>query len=319
MTKIENVAKLLGAKNVGTVLTDELLAKHSTWKIGGQADIFVIPAGSQGVNYTLQVAREQSLPVVIIGGGSNLLFDDSGVRGIVIKIDAGLSYIEIDDNRIKAGAGVWVPCLARTAGKAGLSGLEHIIGIPGSLGGLLFMNGGSQRKNIGECVSIVRVMDRKGKQYEFSRQECEFAYRKSVFQEKDFIILEAELECPSGEPAAIRREMLSILQSRSNKFPRKLPNCGSVFVSDPAMYKSFGPPGKVIEDCMLKGAAVGDAEVSRQHANFIVNMGKATSSDVMELIDMVRRKVHQQTSCWFRCEVRYVSTAGEIKPLHRFL
>jgi len=319
MTKIEHAAKLLKENNVGTVLTGELLANHSTWKIGGPADLFVIPSDPQGISNAVQVAGDLSLPVVIIGGGSNLLFDDAGIRGVVIKIDAGLSHIEIEDRRIRAGAGVWVPCLARAVGKAGLTGLEHIVGIPGTFGGLLFMNGGSQRKNIGECVREVRVMDRKGKQQIFSRQDCHFAYRKSVFQEKDFIILEAKLECQHGDPTEIRREMLTILRSRSKKFPRKLPNCGSVFVSDPAIYESFGPPGKIIEDCMLKGAAIGDAEVSRQHANFIVNTGRATSAQVMKLIDMVRQKVYEQTSCWLRCEVRYVSPAGEIKPLHNFL
>ena len=319
MIKIEHTAKLLKENNVGTVLTGELLAKHSTWNIGGLADVFVIPSDPQGISNAVQVAGDLSLPVVIIGGGSNLLFDDSGVRGIVIKIDAGLSHIEIENKRIRAGAGVWVPCLARAAGKAGLTGLEHIVGIPGTFGGLLFMNGGSQRKNIGECVREVRVMDRRGNQQTFSRQDCHFAYRKSVFQGKDFIILEAKLECQHADRTEIRREMLTILKSRSKKFPRKLPNCGSVFVSDPAIYESFGPPGKIIEDCMLKGAAIGDAEVSRQHANFIVNTGMATSAQVMKLIDMVRQKVHERKSCWLQCEVRYVSPAGEIKPVHNFL
>lgn len=319
MLKIEITTKLLEEKNVGTVLIKEPLANHSTWKIGGPADFFVVPDNSQGINDTIQAAADLSLPVVIIGGGSNLLFDDAGVRGVVIKIDNGFSHIEIKDNRIRAGAGAWVPCLARVAGKAGLTGLEHIAGIPGTFGGLIFMNGGSQRKSISERVREVHVMDRKGKEQKFSLQECHFAYRKSIFQETDFIILGAELECQIGDPAQIRHEMLNILRSRSKKFPRKLPNCGSVFVSDPAMYASFGPPGKIIEDCMLKGAVVGDAEVSRQHANFIVNRGKATSAQVMELIDMVRRKMYERTNCWFHCEVRYVSPDGEIKPLHGFL
>ena len=306
-------------KNVGMVTTDELLSGHSTWKIGGPADIFVIPHSVQGIADTLRIASELSLPVVVIGGGSNLLFGDAGVRGIVLKIDAPLGTLEIHGNEIRAGAGVWIPCLARAAGKAGLTGLEHIVGIPGSLGGLVFMNGGSQRKSIGDNVREIRVMDRKGNQQIFSQQDCHFAHRKSVFQEKDFIILDARLECQHGNPTEIRKEMLNILRSRSIKFPRKLPNCGSVFVSDPAMYESFGPPGKIIEDCGLKGMAVGDAEVSQQHANFIVNRGKATSRDVIALIDLVRSKVHKRTKYWLRCEVRYVSSDGIIKPLHKFL
>ena len=319
MPNIKHITRRLKEKGVGTTLTNELLSKHSTWKIGGPADIFVLPATPRGLSDTLKIAGEYALPVVIIGGGSNLLFDDAGIRGMVIKIDAGLSSIQIDHNSIRAGAGVWVPCLARAVGNAGLAGLEHVIGIPGTFGGLLFMNGGSQRRSISECVRKVRVMDRKGKQQEFSRQECRFGYRTSVFQYSDFIILGAEIECPSGNPGLIHQEMLAILRSRSKKFPRKLPNCGSVFVSDPALYDSFGPPGKIIEDCNLKGAAVGDAMVAPQHANFIVNTGRATSAQVITLIDTVRRKVHARTKYWLRCEVRYVSTDGVIKPLNQFL
>lgn len=316
MTIIKNAVELLRENKVGSVLTNELLANHSTWKIGGPADIVVVPVNSQGISDTMRIANELSLPVVIIGSGSNLLFDDAGVRGIVIKIDAGLSHFEIKGNNLKAGAGVWVPCLARSAGKAGLTGLEHIVGIPGTFGGLLFMNGGSQRKSISELVKTVLVMDRNGEQHKLSLRECKFAYRKSIFQENNLIILEAELTCLSGEPATIRREMLTILKSRSKKFPRKLPNCGSVFVSDPAMYESFGSPGKVIEDCNLKGSAVGDALVSPLHANFIVNTDKATSKQIIMLINNIRQKVYARTKSWLRCEVQYVYSEGLIIPLH---
>lgn len=319
MSNIKYITRRLKEKEVGTTLTNEQLSNHSTWKIGGPADILVMPATPRGLSDTLRVAGEFALPVIIIGGGSNLLFDDTGVRGMVIKIDAGFSSIRIDNNNIRAGAGAWVPCLARAAGKAGLTGLEHVIGIPGTLGGLLFMNGGSQRRSISECVRKVLVMDREGTQQEFSMQECRFGYRTSVFQYSDCIILGAELECPSGNPGLIRREMLAILRSRSKKFPRKSPNCGSVFVSDPAMYDLLGPPGKIIEACNLKGATVGDAMVSPLHANFIVNTGRATSAQVVKLIDTVRRKVHARTKYWLRCEVRYVSSDGVIKPLHQFL
>lgn len=319
MTAKTACAKKLFKKNIGQLFFDESLAKHSTWKIGGPADIFIIPSSRQGLQDTIQFANDHSLPIVIIGGASNLLFDDAGVRGIVIKIDAAFAHIEIEANRIVAGAGTWVPCLARAVGKAGLTGLEHIIGIPGTFGGLIFMNGGSQRKNIGGCVREVLAIDRKGELRKFSHQECQFAYRNSVFQEMDLIILEAELECPSGEPVSIRREMISILESRRNKFPRKLPNCGSVFASNPAMHQSFGPPGKIIEDCQLKGTSIGDAQVSRQHANFIINIGRATSSQVLRLVEVVRQQVHERTNFWLGTEVRYVSHTGEIKPLHQFL
>lgn len=319
MKAIGNAVILLRDNNVGTVLIGEMLAKHSSWRIGGEADIFVTPSGSKALRYILQVAVEQSLPVVILGGGSNLLFDDSGVRGIVVKIDTGFSHIEIEGKSIRAGAGVWVPCLARAAGKSGLTGLEHIVGIPGTFGGLLLMNGGSQRNSIGDTVTQVRVMDRYGTEHVLSRKDCKFAYRKSLFQESEFIILSADLECQFADPQLLRLDMLNILRNRNKKFPRKTPNCGSVFVSNPAFYDSFGPPGKIIEECKLKGLAIGAASVSTQHANFIVNVGGATSAQIMKLIDEIRRKVYERTSCWLECEVRYVTPTGSIKPLHYFL
>ncbi|PHR27533.1 MAG: UDP-N-acetylenolpyruvoylglucosamine reductase [Desulfotalea sp.] len=319
MSTLKKTITLLKSKKISNVVCGEILSKHSAWEIGGPADIFVTPIGSHELSSILKIAKAQSLPVVVIGSGSNLLFDDSGVRGIVIKIDTSFSSVEIENNRILAGAGAWVPCLARAVAKAGLTGLEHIVGIPGTFGGLIYMNGGSLRKNIGESVREVYVMDREGTQHKISREECQFTYRHSLFQQTDYIILGAELECQAGESLAIRQEMLGILRSRSIKFPRKMPNCGSVFVSDPAMYDSYGAPGKIIEECMLKGFSVGGAEVSRHHANFIVNTGKATSVQVMKLINMIRRAVYVRTNYWLRCEVRFVTSSGIISPLHEFL
>ena len=319
MNKIEKACALLAKYNITKVYPGELLAKHSSWKIGGSADIFVLISCAEDISTVLWIADQYELPVLILGGGSNLLFDDAGFRGIVAKIGNTFQQIVVSGNRIIAGAGVWVPCLARTAAIAGLTGLEHICGIPGSFGGLLFMNGGSQRKSIGDNVVSLRVMDRTGRSHTMSRLDCNFGYRKSIFQEKDFVVLEAVLECTPGDPVKIRREMLGILKSRNLKFPRKQPNCGSVFVSDPRMYKDFGPPGKIIEECNLKSVSIGDAQVSPYHANFIINRGRAQSSDVFALIDKVRRTVYDKTQYWLHCEVRYVRPDGLVAPVHHFL
>jgi len=254
---------------------------------------------------------------MVIGQGTNLLFDDSGLRGIVLKIGESLSRVEIADNRIVAEAGAWVPGLARKAMLFGLAGLEHTIGIPGTLGGLVLMNGGSQRKGIGENVRRVWVVDPDGKQLELSREECAFEYRKSALQGTGAVVVKAELECERQPSQRIRKMMLEDLRERRRKFPRKQPNCGSVFLSTSEMHASVGPPGKVIEDAGLKGARIGKAEVSHQHANFIVNLGGATSKDVLSLIAHIRKVVHERIGFDLCCEVRYVSPTGDIIPAHQ--
>jgi UDP-N-acetylmuramate dehydrogenase len=179
------------------------------------------------------------------------------------------------------------------------------------------MNGGSQRKGIGENVRRVWVVDQDGEQLELSREECAFAYRRSALQGSGAVVVKAELECERQDPQNIRRLMLEDLRERRRKFPRKQPNCGSVFLSTSEMHASVGPPGKVIEDAGLKGTRIGNAEVSHQHANFIVNLGGATSADVLNLIAHIRTVVQERIGFELCCEVRYVSPAGDILPAHQ--
>lgn len=302
------------AAEVGQVTVDEPLSRHNSWQIGGPADLFVEPENSTQVASVMRFMQEYELPLVVIGQGTNLLFDDVGVRGVVLKIGARMDRIDIDGTRIVAGAGAWVPQLARFAMRAGLSGLEHCIGIPGTLGGLVMMNGGSHRRGIGEHVIRVTVVDKDATMHHLSAAECHFSYRYSALQERGAVVVAVELECPSGNLENIRQGMLQDLRERRRKFPRKLPNCGSVFLSTSAMHESVGPPGKIIEDAGLKGLRCGGAEVSKQHANFIVNRGGATSADVLQLISRIRATIRKQFDFDLRCEVRYVSPRGEICP-----
>ncbi|MBW6509470.1 MAG: UDP-N-acetylmuramate dehydrogenase [Desulfuromonadales bacterium] len=305
------------AAEVGQTTVNEPLSNHNSWQIGGPADLLVEPENSTQVANVMRFVQHYQLPLVVIGQGTNLLFDDVGVRGVVLKIGARMDYIDIDGTRIVAGAGTWVPQLARMAMCAGLTGLEHCIGIPGTLGGLVMMNGGSHRHGIGEHVVRVTVVDKDATIQRLSAAECRFDYRYSALQERGAVVVEVELECPHGTPGAIRREMLLDLRERRRKFPRKQPNCGSVFLSTSAMHESVGPPGKIIEEAGLKGLRCGGAEVSRQHANFIVNRGGATSADVLRLISRIRSEIRKQLGFDLRCEVRYVSPNGEISPADR--
>jgi UDP-N-acetylmuramate dehydrogenase len=199
--------------------------------------------------------------------------------------------------------------------RAGLSGLEHISGIPGSLGGLIYMNGGSLRRSISEAVASIKVLSNSGTSV-IANRDCGFRYRHSALQANGAIVMGAELRLTqTGDPATIRREMLKIMRARAKKFPRKTPNCGSVFISDEPIYEEFGPPGKVLEDLGLKGTKVGGAEISTTHANFIINHGGATAEDVFALIALVRQKVLAATGYVLRVEPKFVAANGSVNEI----
>ncbi len=216
-----------------------------------------------------------------------------------------------------AEAGAWVPGLARKAMLAGLVGLEHTIGIPGTLGGLVLMNGGSQRQRnrrqscVGSGLSITR-----GSRSSLRGRSAHFPIVRVPCRAPAQSWSRWSWSVNVQQPQQIRQLMLEDLRERRRKFPRKQPNCGSVFLSTSEMHASVGPPGKVIEEAGLKGVRIGNAEVSRQHANFIVNLGGATSKDVLSLIAHIRQVVHDRIGFDLCCEVRYVSPAGEIMPAH---
>ncbi len=307
----------LAGSDIGACCFDEPLSGHCSWRIGGPADLLVEPSTTDQVVRVVETAGRFGVPLLVIGQGTNLLFDDEGVRGVVLKLGSRFARIEVEGNRIVAEGGAWVPQLARKAAAAGLAGLEHTIGIPGTVGGLVLMNGGSHRKGIGENVRRVWIVDKDGRQRILSGEECCFSYRHSALQRTGAVVVKVELECPVGDRRRIRHEMVEDLRERRRKFPRKEPNCGSVFLSTTEMHASVGPPGRVIEESGLKGARIGDAEVSPRHANFIVNRGSATARDVLTLIARVRQVVQEHIGFNLLCEVRYVSPSGEILPADR--
>jgi len=298
-------------------LLNEPLSRHCTWRIGGPADFLVEPSSETQIREILIFCRVKEIPYIVIGKGSNLLFSDDGLTGIVVKLGRKFARVSIRGRKVIAQSGVSVPRLAHTICLAGLSGLEHAVGIPGTLGGLVNMNGGSQRKSISEVIEWVRVIDRHGRIRVLSKKDCGFSYRHSIFQDTDSIIVETGLKLQYGESKTIHSKMLDILRSRRAKFPIRLPTCGSVLKCTPEMYATVGPPGKVIEELGLKGLRLGDAEVSRKHANFIVNVGNATASDAQELIRQIRTAVYDRTGIWMKCEVKFVNPMGQIQPAHK--
>ncbi len=298
---------------------DELLSRHCTWRIGGPADVLIEPTSWAQLGALVRHAEENGIPAAVIGKGSNLLFDDRGVRGVVIVIGRHLSRLEIQGAAVRAEAGISASRLARTVGLAGLAGLEHIVGIPGTLGGLVVMNGGSLRKAIGDAIVQVQTIDRRGEPRILRGDECEFAYRQSRFQNEDAIITEVNLKLAAGDKAQILPQMREILRERRRRFPMTLPSCGSVFKGDAELLQRFGPPGAVIESLGFKGTRVGDAVVSSLHANFIVNVGAARANDVLELVRLIRWRAFERLGHTMTCEAKYVAPDARVRPLDEAL
>lgn len=287
--------------------------------MGGSADCLVVVENDRELRLLLEFLAFSKTPWVLLGTTANLLFSDEGLRAVGIMLGKGFRHfsVEGDGHDVIAGSAIWVPAFSRKVANAGLAGAEHVCGIPGTLGGLICMNGGSQRKGIGDNLVSVRAVSPDGRELRYNRAECEFAYRSSRFQGSQEIVLEARFRYPrSGEPREIRREMLSILSERSRKFPRKLPNCGSVFISNPDMYDQYGPPGALVEQCGLKGVKRGGAMISESHANFINNIGGATASDILSLVHLMREEVAAKFGFSMDTEARFVREDGSMVSAH---
>ena len=315
-----NFEKKLRSLSVGEISLDEPLKNHCSWRIGGPADALVEPGTPEEAARLLLFAREEGLPLIVLGRGTNLLFSDAGVRGIVLKLGSRFAGWSVSDRTVTVRSGLWVPRLVRNLAESGLSGLEHAAGIPGSFGGLVTMNGGSLRRSVSDNILSVTALSREGIVRQFSRDECGFSYRTSLFQNasrpgrKGWIVLEAVLECGEEDPSVLRRELLRVLAERKGKFPLKQPNCGSVFTNSPDVYAEAGAPGKIVEETGLKGLRSGDAQVSVLHANFIVNLGGATARDVLSLMGEIRRRVHRRIGHWLASEVLYADEEGNFVP-----
>ncbi|MGH1456453.1 MAG: UDP-N-acetylmuramate dehydrogenase [Alphaproteobacteria bacterium] len=315
--QLNSLYSALAAQLSCGILMNEPLSRYGTWRIGGPADMIISPRSIADVSLAQRYIYENNIPSIVVGDGSNILFDDDGFRGIVIHIGSDMSAMKMhDDGRVVAQGGIWVPSFVSKVGRAGWQGCEHAIGVPGTLGGLVVMNGGTSRRGIGEQLTQAVAVNHSGDVQNFSREECQFLYRTSIFQKNRSIIVEASFQYERGDKAVLRTYMLKTLQERNRKFPRKMPNCGSVFLSDPSLYATVGPPGKAIEQAGMKGVSCGGALISPLHANFIVNTGNASSDDILHLIAQIRSAVFKTTGHKMNCEVRHLRPDGIMLPAH---
>ena len=278
------------------------LSKHSSFRIGGAADVALFPKSSDELCKTLSFLREQEIPVLVIGNGSNVVFSDAGYRGAVV-FTGKCRNIKIENDLVFADAGVLLSALSSAARDESLSGLEFAFGIPGTLGGAVYMNAGAYGGSMSDvCISSWYYDLETGHFGEsFGDAQC-FGYRKSIYQEHpERIILSATLQLKKGNRKTISEEMRTYWDKRRATQPLDLPNAGSVFKRPEGHFA-----GKLIEDCGLKGLTVGGAQVSQKHAGFIVNVGGATCEDVKCLIEQIQTTVLQKTGVKLECEIRFL-------------
>ena len=268
------------------LLPAEPMTKHTSFHIGGPAELMAQPQSEAELQSLLLKAAEAAVPVTLVGNGSNLLVRDKGIRGLVIKLGSMLRDINVSGNMLTFGSGVSLAQASKKAAELGLSGMEFAVGIPGSIGGAVYMNAGAYDGEMSKVVKSVRVMDAAGEVSELSAGELDFGYRHSALQSSSKIVTSVTVELAAGDKQAIAEKMADFSNRRITKQPLELPSAGSMFKRPPGYFA-----GTLIDQTGLKGYTVGGAQVSTKHAGFVVNIGGATAADVLQLISDVQAKV----------------------------
>ena len=305
-------AEALQQRVAGQVRTNEPLARYSTYRIGGPATV-LLPANAEDVGKGLAFAHERGVPWFAVGLGSNLLFPDEGLDALVIRVGKGLDRIVQQDTRWTIGAGLPGPLAARRTAQAGHAGLHKFVGVPGSVGGGVYMNAGCHGGEWSEVVKRVLVIDEAARDTWLSREEVPFTYRRSGLDGR--IVVEVDVELPHADKAELDEEIASLFKWRQDGTPFNQPCCGSVFKNPGgASWKKEGGPrtaGQLIEAACLKGTRAGGAEISPMHANYFVNTGGATAADVRSLIELARRTVRERFGAELETEVKLIGPSGE--------
>lgn len=285
----------------------ELMKNHTSFKIGGAADIFVCPKNGKELEFAVQAAKQADIPITVIGNGSNLLVSDDGIEGMVICLEK-MNEITVNGEKVTAGAGALLGKIASEAAAKELTGMEFAAGIPGSVGGAVFMNAGAYGGEMKDIVKCVRAY-KDGEAVCITAEKCCFCYRGSIFSNGNYIITEVELELKHGNKDNILRVMKELAGKRREKQPLEYPSAGSTFKRPEGHFA-----GALIEAAGLKGYSVGDAQVSEKHAGFVINKGGATCAQVIKLIRDVKDKVFENSGVMLEEEIKVTGRkTGDIK------
>lgn len=300
ITLLEKKAAELGCE----IIKNEPLSRHTTFKIGGNCRLMVVPKDEQSCCELVKQAEECNIDYFILGNGSNILCSDNGYEGVIFLMSKpfGKVYLE-DEKTICAGSGASLAKVCLYALENSLTGLEFAYGIPGTVGGAVYMNAGAYGGEIGIITIEVRAVDKNGNIRILKPDKLEFGYRKSIFQSNEFVILSAKFRLEKGDREDILAKMNELMDKRRDKQPLEYPNAGSTFKRPEGQFA-----GKLIEDCGLRGFEIGGAQVSSKHCGFIINKGNATFDDVIKLIEHIKKTVLQQTGYHLECEVRILGS-----------
>lgn len=292
--------KLAEIVSAEAILENEPMSKHTTFRIGGNADVFVSPKVNQ-VADVIKLAKEYQVPVTIIGNGSNLLVGDKGIRGLVLSFGKKAEEIVLDGRCMTVSAGTILAKAAAEAAKNSLTGLEFAAGIPGTMGGAIVMNAGAYGGEMKDVLISAKVLTPEGEVEELSNAELDLSYRHSCIPEKNYIVLEATLELTEGDEVVIRETMEDFKNRRVDKQPLEYPSAGSTFKRPEGHFA-----GKLIQDADLRGYQVGGAQVSEKHCGFVINKGDATAKDVLQLISDVKKIVYEKFQVELEPEVKMI-------------
>ena len=285
------------------VLLDEPMKQHTTFRVGGNADYFVMPQSPEEVKNIVALCKEADMPYYILGNGSNLLVGDKGYRGVIIQIYKEMNHIRIDGDKVIAQAGALLSRVGTATLEAELTGFEFAAGIPGTVGGAVVMNAGAYGGEMKDIIASATVLTQDGDIITINKEDLELGYRTSVIAKKGYVVLEAEYQLQKGDKEAIRARMDELKVQRVTKQPLEYPSAGSTFKRPEGYFA-----GKLIQDAGLRGFQVGGAEVSEKHCGFVINKDQATAADIQELMRQVSDKVMQEFGVKLEPEVK---TLGE--------
>ena len=282
------------------IIIDADMKEHTYFKVGGNADILLQPSEVDQIADALKICKEKSIPYYIVGNGSNILVKDGGIRGVVIKLSS-LNNISVSGNEIEAGCGSLLKDVSDEALNNSLTGFEFACGIPGSVGGAVFMNAGAYNGEISGVIKEAKVMNNDGDIYTISKDDLELGYRTSKVMKEGLIVIEATFTLEKGDKVKIKDRIDELTKKREEKQPLEYPSAGSTFKRPEGYFA-----GKLIQDSGLKGFSIGGAAVSKKHSGFVINKGNATAKDVLDVIKHVQQEVNKQFGVELKPEVRII-------------